>query len=103
MTTNEKEEYQVVVNVRRWEFEPGKERVHDFEGLTTIECQVPSKYNLFVNCMRNFGRCHGSINMGWRFERIEKFDDGSKRWVEYHVNIGGDVEPVPGFKMKRVR
>jgi hypothetical protein len=95
--------FQVTVNIKRREFEKGKTRTHDFEGQTSIDCEIPTKYNLFVQCMRQFGRCCGLIPMGWRFERLETFADGSKRWVEYHVRMQGDVEPNYGFHLVRKR
>jgi len=49
--------YPIKIRVMRREFEPGKERVHDFAFDAEIVCEVPSKYNLFVNCLRQFGRC----------------------------------------------
>lgn len=89
--------YQVKINVMRREFEPGKERTHDFVFDVEVACTIPTKYNLFVNCLRQFGRCAKRIPMGWRFERQEKFADGSVRWVEYEVKVVSGGRPDPGF------
>ena len=89
--------YHVEIVVTRREFEPGKKRSHALEFDVQLQIETPSKYNLFINCCRQFGRCAGRIPMGWRFERIERFDDGSRRWVEYHVTVVAGGQPDPGF------
>lgn len=92
-------QYKITLEVLRREFEPGKEKSHDFEFLFVHNDTVPNKYNLFVGCLRAFGRCAKRIPMGWIFERKEVFDDGSTRWVEYQVKLIKGAEPVPGFKL----
>lgn len=91
--------YHVELKVMRREFEKSKLRTHAFRFDTSVVTDVPSKYNLFINCCRQFGRCTRRIPMGWRFERIEKFDDGSKRWTEYHVTVVAGGQPDPGFSL----
>lgn len=91
--------YTVEFRVMRREFEKGKARFHDFRFDAQVETEVPSKYNLFINCCRQFGRCTRRIPMGWRFERRETFSDGSVRWVEYEVTMLNGAERDPGFKL----
>ena len=91
--------YRVKIEVFRREFEKGKMRSHDFEFDTEVITEVPSKHNLFINCCRQFGRCSRRIPMGWRFERREKFDDGSVRWVEYDTRVVEGAQPSPGFSL----
>lgn len=90
-------EYQVELQVLRREFEPGKKRSHDFEFDCSLDVQIPSKYNLFINCCRQFGRCAKRVPMGWRFEHKERFSDGSIRWVEYDVTVTKGATRHPGF------
>lgn len=92
-------EYTVKLKVLCREFEPGKERTHDLQFDAELVTAVPHKYNLFIQCLRQFGRCAGRIPMGWRFERIEKFDDGSKRWTEYQVLVIEGAQPDSGFHL----
>ena len=91
--------YHVELKVMRREFEKGKLRTHAFRFDTQVATDVPSKYNLFINCCRQFGRCARRVPMGWRFERRERFDDGSVRWVEYDVIVVQGAERDPGFKL----
>ncbi len=90
----------VTVKVMRREFEKGKKRIYDFEFGAQVELEVPTKLALFNACKREFGRCAGLIPMGWRFERIERFDDGSQRWVEYHVSVVKGAVPSDGFTLE---
>jgi len=89
--------FTVKLEVLRREYEPGKKRTHDFEFDVETTGDYPNKYNLFIDCVRNFGRCAGKIPMGWKFEKVERFDDGSKRWVEYNVRVVSGGRPSPGF------
>jgi len=89
--------YRVKLEVARREFEKGKERSYDFEFDAEVEIEIPTKYALFMNCLKQFGRCSKRVPMGWRFERIETFDDGSKRWVEYDARVVSGAQRDPGF------
>lgn len=92
-------EYTVSVRVMRREYEPGKKRIHHFEFFTEVTGKVGGKYGLFRQCTKEYGRCAGKIPLGWKFEKVELFSDGSKRWVEYRVTVVDGAEPTPGFKL----
>jgi hypothetical protein len=93
--------YLVKIAVARREFEKGKDRTYDFEFDAEVNIEVPTKYSLFINCLKQFGRCSKRVPMGWRFERIETFADGSSRWVEYDVQVVAGAQPDPGFHLVR--
>lgn len=93
----------IVVSVKAREYIPGTVRTTEYEFCDEIGprgeavIDTSSKMALLNLLRHHFGRCVGRIPLGYRFEGVNRADDGSARYWETEVVIVSGARPVPGF------
>jgi hypothetical protein len=93
----------IAVHARR--FIPKTVRTEEFEFLATIDADVASKLSMLRACIREFGRCKGSLydpqgrQIGWRFEGREKHAGGITHYWETHITVMKGITHVGSFQL----
>jgi hypothetical protein len=94
--------FHIVVNVHLERYVKGISEVFDMFDYT-VEHDVESRRSTYLTLVKEFGRCFGSIPMGYKFGKKIKWDDGTEGFEYSRVTIISGATYAPGFVLKEVK
>lgn len=92
--------YHIKLQIRGERYYNGQDKPFDRVAYE-VEADVKNKRSVFHTLMKEFGRCYGRVDMGYKFGKKEIYADGSESFLYTTVLIIDGAKPEGKFILSK--